>query len=106
MNTLDANIRNTKTKGELSFLRNNGSVPAIIYGGEAQNEKVSISKKLLKILIDKENFLSNIVTLNVDGKSQNVLPREIKYDVITDEPIHVDFLRICLLYTSPSPRAS
>ena len=94
MNTLDANIRNTKTKGELSFLRNNGSVPAIIYGGEAQNEKVSISKKLLKVLIEKENFLSNIVTLNVDGKSQNVLPREIKYDVITDEPIHVDFLRI------------
>ena len=94
MNTLDANIRNTKTKGELSSLRNNGSVPAIIYGGEAQNEKVSISKKLLKILIDKENFLSNIVTLNVDGKSQNVLPREIKYNVITDEPIHVDFLRI------------
>ena len=94
MNTLDANIRNTNTKGELNSLRNNGSVPAIIYGGEAQNEKVSISKKLLKILIDKENFLSNIVTLNVDGKSQNVLPREIKYDVITDEPIHVDFLRI------------
>ena len=94
MNTLDANIRNTNTKGELNSLRNNGSVPAIIYGGEAQNEKVSISKKLLKILIDKENFLSNIVTLNVDGKSQNVLPREIKYDVITDEPIHVDFLRV------------
>ena len=94
MNTLDANIRNSSTKGELNSLRNNGSVPAIIYGGEAQNEKVSISKKLLKILIDKENFLSNIVTLNVDGKPQNVLPREIKYDVITDEPIHVDFLRI------------
>ena len=94
MNTIDANIRNTKTKGELSSLRSNGNVPAIIYGGEAQNEKVSISKKLLKTLIDKENFLSNIVTLNVDGKSQNVLPREIKYDVITDEPIHVDFLRV------------
>ena len=77
MISLDANIRNTKTKGELSALRNNGSVPAVIYGGEAQNETVSISKKLLKSLIDKENFLSNIVTLNVDGKPQNVLPREI-----------------------------
>jgi large subunit ribosomal protein L25 len=94
MNTLDANIRNTKTKGELSAIRNSGSVPAIIYGGEAQNEKVSISKKLLKTLIEKENFLSSIVTLNVDGKPQNVLPREIKYHIITDEPIHVDFLRV------------
>ena len=94
MISLEANIRNTKTKGELSTLRNNGSVPAVIYGGEAQNETVSISKKLLKSLIDKENFLSNIVTLNVDGKPQNVLPREIKYHIISDEPIHVDFLRV------------
>ena len=94
MISLEANIRNTKTKGELSALRNSGSVPAVIYGGEAQNETVSISKKLLKSLIDKENFLSNIVTLNVDGKPQNVLPREIKYHIISDEPIHVDFLRV------------
>ena len=94
MNTLEANIRNSKTKGDLSALRNNGSVPAIIYGGEAQNEKVSISKKILKSLLDKENFLSNIVALNVNGKPQNVLPREIKYHVISDEPIHVDFLRV------------
>ena len=94
MNSIDANIRNTKTKGELSALRKDGNVPAIIYGGEAQNEKISISKKLLKSLIEKENFLSNIVTLNVDGKSQNVLPKEIKYHIISDEPIHVDFLRV------------
>ena len=94
MISLEANIRNTKPKGELSILRNNGGVPAVIYGGEAQNETVSISKKLLKSLIDKENFLSNIVTLNVDGKPQNVLPREIKYHIISDEPIHVDFLRV------------
>ena len=94
MNTLEANIRDTKTKGELSSLGHNGNVPAIIYGGEVQNEKVAISKKLLKSLIEKENFLSNIIALNVDGKTQNVLPKEIKYDIITDEPIHVDFLRV------------
>jgi large subunit ribosomal protein L25 len=94
MNTLDANIRNSKTKGDLSAIRNNGGVPAIIYGGEVPNEKVAVSKKLLKSLIDKENFLSSIVTLNVDGKPQNVLPREIKYHIITDEPTHVDFLRV------------
>ena len=94
MNSLNANIRDTKTKGELNSLRDNGNVPAIIYGGEAQNEKVAISKKLLKSLIEKENFLSNIISLNVDGKTQNVLPKEIKYDIITDEPIHVDFLRV------------
>ena len=94
MNSLEANIRETKTKGELTSLRDNGNVPAIIYGGEAQNKKVSISKKLLKSLIEKENFLSNIISLNIAGKTENVLPKEIKYDIITDEPIHVDFLRV------------
>ena len=94
MNSLEASIRNTKSKGDIRSLRINGSVPAIIYGGAGQNEKISISKKILKSLLEKESFLSNIITLNVDGKSQNVLPREIKYNVISDEPIHVDFLRI------------
>ena len=56
MISLDANIRNTKTKGELTLLRNNGNVPAIIYGGEAQNETISISRKILKSLIEKQNF--------------------------------------------------
>ena len=48
MNSLDANIRNTKTKGELSALRKSGNVPAVIYGGEAQNENISISKSVSK----------------------------------------------------------
>ena len=94
MNLLEASIRNTKTKGELNSLRNSGSVPAIIYGGEAQNEKITISKKTLKSLIESDNFLSSIITLNIEGKTQKALPREIKYDIISDEPTHVDFLRI------------
>ena len=32
--------------------------------------------------------------MNIDGKPQKALPREIKYDIISDEPTHVDFLRI------------
>ena len=94
MNSLEANIRDNSTKGQLNTIRNNGNVPGIIYGGKDQNQKISISKKLLKIFIEKENFLSNIITLNVDGKPQNVLPREVKYHIITDEPSHVDFLRV------------
>ena len=94
MNSLEANVRNNSTKGQLNAIRNSGNVPAIIYGGKDQNQKISISKKMLKNLIDKENFLSNIITLNVDGKSQNVLPREVIYHILSDEPIHVDFLRI------------
>jgi len=94
MNSIEASIRNTNTKGEVNTLRSKGIVPAIVYGGENQNQKVSVSKNVIKSLIDKENFLSNILTLSIEGNSQNVLPKEIKFDQITDEPIHIDFLRI------------
>jgi len=94
MNSLDASTRDNKTKGQLNSIRENGAVPAIIYGGKDENQKITISKKLLKTLIEKENFLSNILTLNIDGKPQNVLPREVEYHILTDEPTHVDFLRV------------
>ena len=94
MNSIDANIRENSSKGQLNTLRKNGNVPAIIYGGKEKNQKISISKKFLKTLIEAENFLSSIITINLDGKPQNVLPREVKYHVISDEPTHVDFLRV------------
>ena len=94
MNSIEASIRNTNTKGEVNALRSKGIVPAIVYGGKNQNQKISISKKIIKLLADKENFLSNILTLNIEGNSQNVLPREIIFDTISDEPIHIDFVRI------------
>ena len=94
MNSLEANTRNTKSKGDVRSLRLNGNVPAIIYGGSEPNEKVSVSKKILKSLLEKEGFLSSIIMLNINGKNQNVLPREITYNVISDEPTHIDFLRV------------
>ena len=94
MNSIEASIRNTNTKGEVNALRSKGIVPAIVYGGKNQNQKISVPKKVIKLLMDKENFSSNILTLNIEGNSQNVLPREIKFDTITDEPMHLDFLRI------------
>ena len=94
MISLDATVRDNTTKGQLSAIRDGGNVPAIIYGGKGENEKISISKKILKATIEKENFLSNIISISVNGKNQNVLPREVIYDVLTDEPIHVDFLRV------------
>ncbi len=94
MNLIQATIRNTETKGQLNTLRKSGNVPGIIYGGENANEKISLSKKEVKNLIDKENFLSNVISIDLDGKEQKVLPREIIFDTISDEPIHIDFLRI------------
>ena len=94
MNSIEVTSRNTSTKGQVNTLRQKGEVPGVIYGGTIENQKIYLSKKEVKTLIDQENFLSNIISLNLDGKSTNVLPREVAFDPISDDPIHVDFLRI------------
>ena len=94
MINLEANLRSQTTKGNNNTLRKQGMVPAILYGGEEKNELISVSKKNLKTLLDKENFLSNVLKIKIENKEVNVLPREISFDVVTDEPIHVDFLRM------------
>ena len=94
MNSIQATIRKTNTKGQLNSLREKGEVPAVIYGGEEENQNIYLSKKEVKILLEKENFLSNVISLKIDGKDHNVLPREISFNVVNDDPIHLDFLRI------------
>ena len=94
MSIIQATIRDTKTKGQVNDLRSKGNVPGIVYGGEQPNEKISITIKELKNLINKENFLSNVISINLDGKEQKVLTRNIAFDTVTDEPIHFDLMRI------------
>ena len=94
MNTIEATITELPLlKGQLNTLRKKGEVPGIVYG-KMRTKKFHFQKKKVKNLLDKENFLSNVISLKIDGKDQNVIPREIVYDIITDEPIHLDFLRI------------
>ena len=94
MSNLEANPRPNVTKGNNNILRKQGMVPGIVYGGQDENELISVSKKHLKILLDQENILSNVLKIKINKKEINVLPREITFDVVTDEPIHVDFLRM------------
>ena len=94
MSTIQATIRNTETKGQLNSLRIKGEVPGIIYGGENPNDKISVSKKEVKNLINKDNFQSSVLNIKVGETEQKVLPREITFDPISDEPTHIDFLRI------------
>ena len=94
MNSFEADIRNSNTKGEINKLRDTGFIPCILYGGKEANQKISINKKKFKILVKSENFLSNVLNLNIAGKEEKVLPREVEFDPVSDEPLHVDFLRI------------
>ena len=94
MNNLKATKRETVPAGQLNKLRENGFIPAILYGGKDPNAKISIDKKFVKNILNSESFLSKVLELDVDGAKLKVIPREIAYNVISDEPIHIDFMRV------------
>jgi len=94
MNNLKAIKRENTSSGEINKLRQKGFIPAILYGGKDPNAKISVEKKAVKNILNSESFLSTVIELDIDGKKQKVLPREISYHVVSDEPIHIDFMRM------------
>ena len=94
MNNLKANKRETKSTGQNNQLRAKGLIPAILYGGKVENEKISIEKKQLKSFLESESFLSTVIELDIEGKKEKVIPRDISYHVTSDEPLHIDFMRV------------
>ena len=94
MNNLKAIKRENSTSGATNKLRSDGFIPAILYGGKDSNQKISIEKKAIRDVINSDNFLSKVLELEIEGKKEKVLPREVSYHVVSDEPIHIDFMRV------------
>ena len=94
MINIKANKREKSSTGYTNKLRLDGFIPAILYGGKIANEKISIAKKDLKNFIQNESFLSTVFEIDLNGKKEKVLPREVAYHVTTNEPIHLDLMRI------------
>ena len=59
------------------------------FSNKKSNLNISVKKLQLKDLLNTETFMSKVFDLDIDGSSEKVLPREITYDIISDEPIHV-----------------
>ena len=94
MSNLKAIKRETKSSGSINKLRESGFIPAILYGGKDPNQKISVEKKAVRDIINSDSFLSKVLEIEIDGKKEKVLPREVAYHVVSEEPIHIDFMRI------------
>ena len=94
MNILKATKRTITSTGQVNKLRSSGFIPAILYGGKKDNLTISLKKMHLQDIINTETFMSKVVDLDIDGNAEKVLPRDISYDPVSDEPIHIDFMRI------------
>jgi len=94
MNILKATKRTTTSTGQINKLRSDGFIPAILYGGKKNNISISLKKLHLRDIIKTETFMSKVVDLDIDGNLEKVLPKDITYDPVSDEPSHIDFMRI------------
>ena len=91
---LAAVTRSGTGKGAARSVRREGRVPAVIYGGGLKPEPISVDYKDINKLIYSGHFLTSIFELEVEGRKERVLPRDYQLDVVTDRPVHVDFLRL------------
>ena len=89
MNILKATKRNTSSTGQINKLRLDGSVPAVLYGGKKNNLNISLKKLHIQDVVKTETFMSKVLDLDIDGDSEKALPRDVAYDPVSDEPIHI-----------------
>ena len=94
MSDLKATKRESLSSGSNNKLRAKGLIPAILYGGKDANQNISVNKKEISGIINSDTFLSKVLELDVDGKKEKVIPRDVAYHVVSEEPIHIDFMRI------------
>ena len=91
---LKAVARDRVGKGAARAVRREGQVPAVIYGGGAPAESISLDFNQMKLAIYAGHFLTTIFEIDVDGRKTRALPRDFQLDPVKDFPIHIDFLRL------------
>ncbi len=92
--TLAVTARDRAGKGAARAERLAGRIPAVIYGGKANPVMISVEPRDLQREMTAGNLFSTVYTLDVGGKNERVLPRDIQYHPVTDRAQHIDFLRV------------
>ena len=92
--TLAAETRDRVGKGASRSLRRDGRVPAVIYGNNEDPTPIHVGEKELTKLLMTGHFMNSVIMVEVGGTPARTLPKDVTFDVVSDRPVHVDFLRI------------
>ena len=91
---IPAEARERAGKGPARAARRAGRVPAVIYGAKKEPTNVSLEAKELNRVINAPGFFANLFDIEVGGKKERVLPRDVQFHPLSDLAEHVDFLRV------------
>jgi large subunit ribosomal protein L25 len=91
---LEAELREKAGKGVARALRREEKTPAVIYGGKDAPVSITLSTHDLTMEYHKGKMFTTLYDIKADGKETMVLPRDIQLHPVTDNVMHVDFLRV------------
>jgi large subunit ribosomal protein L25 len=92
--TLPAEARDRAGKGASRALRREGRVPAVVYGDKKNPLSVHVEEKLLVKMLSTGHFMNSVIMIELEGKPNRTLPKDVQFHPVTSRPVHVDFLRI------------
>lgn len=92
---LEATVRTELGKGAARRMRRlDDVVPAIVYGSNKTPQNIHLEKRVIKKALENEGFYSHILTLNIEGKSEKAVLKDIQRHPYKSEILHMDFLRV------------
>jgi len=92
--TVEAELRTDLGKGASRRLRHEEKFPAVVYGAGKDPASITVDHKKFLHSLENEAFYSSILTLNVDGKDEQVVLKDLQRHPAKVAVMHADFLRV------------
>lgn len=94
ISNIPAAARERAGKGPARAARRAGQVPAVIYGAKKDPAMINLEERRIVKELHSPGFFARLFDLEVGGKKDRVLARDVQFDPVSDRPIHIDFLRV------------
>lgn len=81
-------------KGASRAIRRRGMVPAVLYGMKQDNSYFAVDIRDINKALDQKGFYTHLFDMTIDGKAENFVCKEVQFHPVSDDPIHIDFMRV------------
>ena len=92
--TISAEQRERVGKGSARAARRAGLVPAVIYGDKKEPLGINMSSREITKIVHQPGIYGRLLNIEVGGKKNTVLTRDIQFHPVSDVIMHMDFLRV------------
>ena len=92
--TLTAELRSDKGSRPAGRLRREGRLPGVVYGLGEESLSVTVNAHQLGTILSSKSGANTLITLQIDGRDQLALARQVQRDAVKGSLVHVDFVRV------------